>query len=127
MMDICEIENKRVKLSSHSITVKNDKDKTCGVVKGITKFHDLRTSEQIKYHTILRSCGIWGYSDYLNCFVVYDGKPYYLHNLRAIKFYEDFCLGNEGFEFEEKKYYQRLNIAEKAKEFMTVIPCYILC
>ena len=41
-MKIADIQNKRVKISSHSITVKDERDKTCGVVRDVKPYRELR-------------------------------------------------------------------------------------
>lgn len=43
-MKISEIANRKIKISSHLITVKNDDDKTCGVVRNIRPYNELRIS-----------------------------------------------------------------------------------
>ena len=46
-MNITEIAGKNVKLSKGSITVLNDNDKTCGVVRNLTKWKDIQANKQI--------------------------------------------------------------------------------
>ena len=123
-MKITEIANKAVKLSKHSITVKDEQGKTRGVVRDVTPFKELRTAEQMKHWKQLRECGLWcsGFMDY---FIICDGEPYYLHNLKAIEDYKKY-FEQLGYENDRKKYEQRLEIAEKVKQFATVISCYLL-
>lgn len=123
-MKITEIANKIVKLSKHSITVKDEQNKTRGVVRGVTPFKELRPAEQMKYWKQLRECGLWC-SEFMNCFIICDGEAYYLHNLKAIEDYKKY-FEQLGYENDRKKYEQRLEIAEKVKQFATVIPCYLL-
>lgn len=59
-MNIKDIENKRVKLSSHSITVKDEYGKTCGVVRDVKPFKELRPIEAMRYYSKLRD---FGYSE----------------------------------------------------------------
>ena len=125
-MKITDIENKRVKISSHSITVKNDSDKTCGVVNNVNPFKELRPADQMTYFKELKECGIFGHSDLLKYFVICDGEPYYLHNLKPIEFYEKTFKGREGWENEERKYNDRKQVAEKVSHIATVIPCYVI-
>lgn len=125
-MKITDIENKRVKISSHSITVRNDSNKTCGVVNNVKPFKELRTADQMTYFKGLKECGIFGDSDLLKCFVICDGEPYYLHNLKPIEFYEEVFKGRDGWESEERRYNERKQAAEKVSQIATVIPCYVL-
>ena len=125
-MDISEIENKMIKINSHSITVKNEQGKTCGIVNNIKPFKELRPSDGMKYFKLLRECGLWGNSDLIKYFIVYDGEPYYLHNLKPLETYERLFSGKDGFENEEKRYNERKQIADKVAAFATVIPCYVI-
>lgn len=126
-MEIEELRNKKIKLSPRSITVKNDSDKTCGVVRGVQKFLDLRPNIQINYSGILRSSGIWGNPEGLidNVYYCY-GKLYYLHDLTKDENYERY-FSAPGWVTENKNYEERKSIAKKAKEGgIIVIPAYIL-
>lgn len=125
-MKITEIHNKKVKISPHSITVKNDDDKTCGVVRDVKPFKELRPAEGVKYWRKLRECGIFGNSDLLKCFVICDGHPYYLHDLTSLETYERLFKGMEGWESEERRYNERKQAAERISEIATVIPCYVI-
>lgn len=125
-MKIEEIKNKRVKINSHSITVKNDDDKTCGVVRDVKPFKELRPADSMKYHKALREFGIFGDSDLLKCFVICDGEPYYLHNLKPLETYERLFKGKDGWENEERRYNERKQAAEKVAAIATVIPCYVM-
>ena len=123
-MKITDLTNKTIKLSKHSITVKDEQGKTRGVVRGVTPFKELRIAEQMKYWKQLRECGLWN-SGFMGCFIICDGEPYYLHNLKAIEDYKKY-FEQLGYESDRKKYEQQLEIAEKAKDFATVIPCYMI-
>lgn len=125
-MKITEIANKKVKISSHSITVKNGDDKTCGVVRDVKPFKELRPADGMKYFPKLRELGVFGNSELLKCFVLCDGEPYFLHNLRPLETYEKLFKGKEGWESEERKYNERKQAAERMAEIATVIPCYVI-
>lgn len=126
-MLITEIENKKIKIGKTSITCIGDNGKTCGIVRNITKFTNLQPNKQIDYFHKISKCGIWGsrIDGLLDCFIIVDNEPYYLNDLRSIKFYEEKLLGHEGWEGEEKHYNERKQIAEKTKDFATVIDCYV--
>lgn len=125
-MKIADIQNKRVKISSHSITVKDERDKTCGVVRDVKPYRELRPAEQMDYFKKLKECGIWGDSELMQCFIICDGKPYYLHNLRPVETYEKIFKGVEGWESEERRYNTIMQAAEKMATMATVIPCYVM-
>lgn len=125
-MKIEEIQNRRIKISLHSITVKNDDDKTCGMVKDVKPFKELRPADAMKYFSKLREIGVFGNSELLKCFVICDGKPYFLNNLCPLETYERLFKDKEGWEGEERKYNERKQIAERMTEIATVIPCYVM-
>lgn len=124
-MDIIEISNKKVKVSAHSITVKNDDGKTTGIVRNIVPYKDLQTSEQMKYWRQIREYGMFD-SECLKRLVAYEGVLYYLNNLNPLEFYETYCENREGFECERENYEKRKAFVNKVAEIATVIPCYIL-
>lgn len=128
-MNITDIRNKIIKISSHSITVKNENDKTCGVVKNVIPYKELRPSEGMKYFKQLRQAGIWGKSELISSFIICDGEPYYLYDLRPLQKYEKMIKqfkNAELLETDRKHCDERKQAAEKAAEFATVIPCYIV-
>lgn len=126
IIKIAEISNRKIKISPHSITVKNDDGKTCGVVRDVRPYNELRTAEQMEYHKKFRDFGVFNHSELVKCFVLCDGEPYFLHNLRPLETYERLFKGKEGWENEERKYNERKQAAEKMAEIATVIPCYVM-
>lgn len=134
-MKITEIENKKVKISPHSITVKNDEGKTCGVVKNTVTYKNLSPSKHMEYWKIVKQTGIWGDQDSLiNNFVICDGEAYYLHNLSLKAFLEEYnvldrngnVLDHSGiFDYDIRRLKKLEQIAKQASEFVTVIPCYV--
>lgn len=125
-MKIEELRNRQIKLSPHSITVKEN-DKTCGVVRGVQKFLDLRPNIQMNYSKILRDSGIWGNKERLIDNVYYcDGKLYYFYNLKKDEDYKRY-FSAPGWDTEHKNYDERQSIAKRAEECgIIVIPAYFL-
>lgn len=127
-MKILEIENKKVKISAHSITVKDDNGKTCGVVRNATRYHELRTSDQLEHWKDIKTSGIADFPKFIDRIVYCDGRVYFLHDLRMIEKYEQMFERFPQTDLEDvKRHYHTLKqVAERAAEFATVIPCYIL-
>lgn len=128
-MFMFELENQKVKLSANSITVKDENGKTKGVVRSITSFTKLPMRTVCEWSKKMRECDLLGCSESKNLInnVIYDGRSmYYLNNLKPIKFYEETLKGIDGYEDEKRSYEKRLEVAEKAKKYMTVIDCYII-
>ena len=128
-MTMNDLTGQRVKISAGTITVKDNQNKTRGMVRGIRKFQDAPKAKQFDCFSLLRKSGIWenGFSD---C-VIYDGAAwYYLNDLKPIENYNRlrsvFESDPETYGNETKRNAKRIEVAEKAKQYMTVINCYIL-
>ena len=83
-MNITEIAGKNVKLSKGSITVLNDNDKTCGVVRNLTKWKDIQANKQIILRNKIKS--VWGKNNFgVSMERVYfdlDNNAYIIKNTR---------------------------------------------
>lgn len=129
-MNIEDVKNRYIKISPRSITVKNENGKTCGVVRDIRLFKDVRPYIQMQYFQALRKAGIWGckFRNLMQSVIISDGKCYYMHNLTPIENYKRIFESESSkfFETEKEHYKQLLNIAEEAKvNGIEVIPCYL--
>lgn len=124
-MKIEELRNQKVKISARSITCKDENGKTKGIVTGAEKFRNLQPNRAIDYFKQIKSAGLWGNGESDNIYI-YEGKIYYLFNLKPIETYEKYFSGKPGFETETERYNQRKQLAENAAKIGTVIPCYIL-
>ena len=58
MAEIKDCMNKKVKISKGSITIKDDDNKTCGVVRNIVSLYDLQANKQIPFSTYAILCHI---------------------------------------------------------------------
>lgn len=133
-MNIEEIRNKRVKISPHSITVKDEYNKTRGIVRNISSYRECRASSRMDVFKTLKNAGIWGCKEHeiIKNVVIVDGEIYYLHDLRVIEQLEKIIArfdpdSIDGFFDHDKEIIAiRKQIAEKAAEFLTVIPCYVI-
>lgn len=122
-MTITEIKDKRVKLSPKSITVKDEYDKTRGVVKAV-RWNELPPREQFNFRNIMNASGLWGSnSELLEQVYVVNGKIYFLWNKRYEENYHKYF---ETFEYETKQFVKRKVICELARQYMDVIDCYIV-
>lgn len=125
-MDILSIAHERIKLSPRSITVKNTENKTIGVVRGITKFKDLRVSESQKYFQAVKQAGVWC-NGCIDNVIFCDGKMYYLHDLQADENYlKYFASDKEYFKAEYEKYELRQQLKHNMEKICTVIDCYMI-
>lgn len=123
-MTIKELKNCRVIVGKTSITCKDDRGKTCGIVRNIKAWGTLSARELYDFHKIVRASGIRAAGLCGNLIV--DGKQlYYLHDLKPIDFYENYIDGK--IESEKEHYNLRKQLAENATKYgITTIPCYII-
>ena len=115
-MEIMNIENRYVKLSKGSITVKGENGKTQGIVRGLTRFLDLQANKQIDYYRLLKNSGVWGNKkiDMDNCYIL-DKKVYLVRNMNSYSYYNE----------EEKKCSD--DMYNKISEYgIMVVPCYVV-
>lgn len=120
-MTMQDLEGKRVKISAHTITVKDEHGKTRGMVRGVEKYTALQPSKRFDHFPAVKKAGIWGndFDRKMIDHVIVDGKQlYYLNDLGALE-------QNPIWEGEVRCYQERLRIAEQAAQYMTVINCYI--
>lgn len=115
-MEIKDIYNHNVKASKGSITVKDENDKTRGIVRDLTRFNDLQANKKILYSNVLREAEVWGNSkiNIDNCYVL-DGEIYLLKNLRCYKYYSE----------EEQTDYNNMYL-KISNHGINVIECYIV-
>ena len=127
-MTMEELEGKRVKISAGTITVKDEHGKTRGMVRNIRTWARFSMREQFDHHKAISAAGIWGtrIDGLMECVVLDGNKLYYLNNTKSLDDYQRYFAGHDGFEAEKANYEKRLEIAEKAAAYMTVINCHIV-
>ena len=125
-MTITELENKRVKLSAGTITVKDEANKTRGMVRGIRQFAGAAPCVQSTHFKALKTSGIWGLENsILNRVYIVDNKLYLLRDLGYEDRYNRYFAGR-GFEADDKRFNMLQRVYQNAeKEGITVIPCTI--
>lgn len=87
-MTIHQIENRRVKISAHSITVKNENGKTCGIVHA-DRLVDCPMRIIRDHWKTLRQAGLWGTPEYHNV-VLCENKLYLLYSTWVEDFLEKY-------------------------------------
>lgn len=128
-MKMQDISGKMVKIGRTSITVKDGRNKTRGIVRDVLSYSEWPERECFAYHKALDQSGIWSSSLEVIKNVVLDrneNKIFYLNNLSRLEQYEKYFVGREGFEVEKNNYKKLKEIAEKAAGFMEVVDCYII-
>lgn len=87
-MTIHQIENRWVKISAHSITVKNENGKTCGIVHA-DRLADCSMRVIYDHWKTLRQAGLWGTPECHNV-VLYENKLYLLYSTWVEDFLEKY-------------------------------------
>lgn len=122
-MKLEEIAGRMVRISSHTITVLNDEGKTAGMVRGLRKYKDIPTRDQMELFKTMRESGLWGtHTD--SVFV--EGKTLiYLYNMRSDDFYSRYVEGKGADLPHDKEALERRKAeVQKAKDAgVVVIPC----
>lgn len=126
MAEIKDCKNKQIKIGKTSITIKDDRGKTCGIVKNIRLFNDVRPNKQIDYFRILKKLGVWGNRNFKSNECVIDDETIYIfRNLKTDEFVEKYgFLSDEG----EKHYKERVMMYDNiinSNENIEVIECYL--
>ncbi len=76
-MTITELEGRNVKLSAHTITVKDDAGKTRGLVRSASRYKDLPMREQIDFWKTLKRSGLMDHGGKVYAAVFVDDKKLY--------------------------------------------------
>ena len=116
-----DIENKRVKVSKCSITIKDDNNKTCGIVRNISSLYDIQANKQCDIYLKLKKDGIIAMTYGIKDIIISDGNIYFLNDIRKRMHYEKYGFFDD---IEKKKYEKREALINSIKEKgYTVIDC----
>ncbi len=120
-MKMKDIIGKRIKLSTNSITVKDENGKTRGIVRGVRRFKDCRANQQTE---------VWGRAKKLganfDCVVNAEGKWWYINDLKWESDYFKYFEGR--YASVDKMYQDKRNVYDALvnENVMEVIDCWIL-
>lgn len=120
MAEIKDCINKKVKISKGSITIKDDNNKTCGIVRNIISLYDLQANKQIDYYKMIKNLGLHGKIDIKDC-IISDGVIYVFRNIKSKLFHEKYGYIDDN---EKQKADEQENIFSTIKNAgITVIDC----
>lgn len=124
-MNFKDLEGRTVKISSHTITAKDERGKTCGMVRNVRSFADVPPRSKFDVFPILKKSGLWGNVESKYIFVD-DGRLVWLYPAAYDKFCEEYVKGNESlFQSDMEHYKKRREIEEKAKSAgVLVVHCF---
>lgn len=119
-MNINDIAGKMVKVGKTSITVKDEYNKTRGIVKNICTWNLLPARQAMGYVSLLNSCGIRKEKPELleKCVLVCDGELYLLKDMARLDSWKKIIdmLGEEYGQRDLEKYNAELELYTKAQE-----------
>lgn len=124
-MNFKDLEGRTVKISSHTITAKDERGKTCGMVRNVRNFLDVPPRVKFDFYKVVRDSGLWNNADMSRVFVD-DGRLVWLYPAAYDKFCEEYVKGNESlFSSDMEHYKKRREIEEKAKSAgVLVVHCF---
>lgn len=89
MAEIKDCIGKNIKISKNSITIKNEKGKTCGVVRNIISLYDMQANKQFEYYKQIKNAGLHGKISIKDC-IISSGNMYMFRNIKNELYYEKY-------------------------------------
>lgn len=120
-MQMQELTNQKVKISSHTITVKDDNNKTRGMIRNVRPFKECQTNVQMNIWKTARQ-----YNIELDKLFYVDGQWWYIYNTKWDEDYHRY-FENKNAQM-DKKYKERCAAYEtiNTETNINIIKCYIL-
>ena len=123
MAEIKDCIGKNVKISKGSITIKDDDNKTCGVVRNIVSLYDLQANKHIDYYRKIRDIGLHGKIS-IRDRIISDGTMYIFRNIKSKLFHEKYGYMDDN---EKQKAEEQESIFNTIKDSgIEVIECIYL-
>lgn len=126
-MDIKDIKGKMVKIGRTSITVKDENNKTRGIVRNIVLFKDAPLRITSQYFKTIKSVGIWGNQKLTKNTIICDKELYLLKDTRRLSRWLYMIENFECAKDDMPEYQKEMAIYEEAqKAGINVIECELL-
>lgn len=124
-MNFKDLEGRVVKISAHTITVKDERGKTCGMVRNVRSFSELEPRAKFEFSQIMKDSGLWGNVDASRVFVE-GNRLVWLYPAKSDEFYHKYIEGNESlFESDVALYKKRREIEKQAAAAgVLVVRCF---
>lgn len=125
MASMMDLVGKNVKIGKTSITIKDDDNKTRGIVKNMISLADAQPNKQFEFGSMLRKLGIYSVLS-KKAFVIKDGTLYAIRNTKNDEFKKKIMERN-GFEYDKEVWAEQAEAYKKlAENGISVIECRIL-
>lgn len=126
-MTINDLTNKRVKLSAATITIKDDANKTRGMVRSVRRYSDAAFRDKSEWFKTLKATGIWEAANHIDKLL---DRVYIADNclvlLRDMRYEDNYNRFGKGFEADDKHFNMLQQVYKQAADNdVTVIPCFI--
>lgn len=120
-MDITNINGKHIKISKNSITVKDDNNKTCGVIRNIISLYDIQPNKQCDiYHKLLND-GIRAMDYGIKDIIIKNDTIYFINNIKSKLHYDKYDFFDDN---EKNKYMAKERMIQNIKtKGYNVIDC----
>ena len=131
-MKMQELAGKRISIGKTSVTVKDENDKTRGIVRNVATWYTLGNRQQSDVWKVLTKCGLWQFSNdmrderVLKKLIIDGNKLYYLNDQRYIENYHKYFDGHSCCEQEQKNFQKYMEVLERIREYMEVIDCHVI-
>lgn len=112
MAEIKDCINKKIKISKNSITIKDDNNKTCGVIRNITSLYNMQPNKQIEYYKTLKQIGLHGKIS-IKDIIVKDNTMYAFRDIQSKLFHQKYGYFSESEKQKEQKqdqYFETANL-----------------
>ena len=125
MASMMDLAGKNIKIGKTSITIKDEDNKTRGIVRGVVKLGDTQFNKYLDYWHVLKKLGVdkvLGTSG----FFVKDGAMYASRNTKSDQ-YKKHIMEHGGFEHDKKVWAEQAAAYKKLEEGgVPVIECRVL-
>jgi len=126
-----DLSGRRVKISASTLTVKDENDKTRGLVRGVRSYKTWSAREQFDNRVLLGVSGLWAGANSrlidLDRVILDGSKMYFLHDLRREENYHKYWEHMPGCDAEREHHAQYMEILKKCEAAgVSVISCYVI-
>ena len=125
MASMMDLVGRNVKIGKSTITIKDDGNKTRGIVREVIKLGDVQLSQSLEFWHTLKKIGVYNTLG-AKCFFVKDGLLYAIRSTNSDK-YREAIMERDGFEDDKKVWAEQAEAYKKlAENGIPVIECRVL-
>lgn len=125
MASMTDLVGQNVKIGKTSITIKDNDNRTRGIVRNVVKLEDVQFNQYLDYWRVLKKLGV----DKVlrkSGFFVKDGAMYVIRNTKSDQF-KKHIMEHDGFEHDKKVWAEQAEAYKKLEEGgVPVIECRVL-